>query len=111
MGLGDEYVGTTAYDESMYNKQNEPWEVNLTTLVDFDQKTLWRSLLDTKTPVPTPATEPYGNAVGVFEGGGYVAKGIYRPAQQCLMNSFRGVEAFCPVCQEAIKSYVEFLCR
>ena len=111
MGLGDEYVGTTAYDESMYNKQNEPWEQNLTTLVDFEQKRLWRSLLDTKTPVPTPATEPYGNAVGVFEGGGYVAKGIYRPAQQCLMNSFRGVEAFCPVCQETIKSYVEFLCR
>lgn len=111
MGLGDEYVGTTAYDDTMYNKKLEPWEVNLTTLVDFERKTLWRSLLTDSIPVPTPVTPPYRDAVGVFEGGGYAAKGIYRPAQHCLMNSFRGVEAFCPVCQAAIKSYVEFLCR
>lgn len=111
MGLGDEYVGTTAYDESMYNKRLEPWEPNLTTLVDFKQKELWRALLDQQTPIPTPVAEHYRDCVGVYEGGGYVSKGIYRPAQHCLMNSFRGVEAFCPVCQAAIKSYIEFLCQ
>ena len=63
------------------------------------------------TPIPTPATEAYRTEVGVYEGGGYAAKGIYRPSQQCLMNSFRGVEEFCPVCQEAIRSYIDFLCR
>ncbi len=111
MGLGDEYVGTTAYDDTMYNKKLEPWEVNLTTLVDFDRKHLWQAQLDAETPVPTPATEAFDGRVGVYEGGGYAAKGIYRPSQQCLMNSFRGVESFCPVCQAAIRSYVEFLCR
>lgn len=111
MGLGDEYVGTTAYDETMYDKRLEPWEPNLTTLVDFDRKLFWKPLLDAQTPVPTPVSEKYREAVGVFEGGGYAAKGIYRPAQRCLMNSFRGVEAFCPVCQAAIKSYVDFLCE
>lgn len=110
MGLGDEYVGTTAYDDTMYDKRLEPWEPNLTTLVDFNRKA-WASMIDEEIPVPTPATEEYRDKVGVFEGGGYAAKGIYRPAVQCLMNSFRGVESFCPVCQQAIESYVEFLCR
>ena len=32
LGLGDEYVGTTSYDD-MYAKSIEPWEPNLTTLV------------------------------------------------------------------------------
>lgn len=111
MGLGDEYVGTTAYDDTMYDRGLEPWEPNLTTLVDFERKQIWRKLLERTTPVPTPTTEPYREKVGVYEGGGYAAKGIYRPAQQCLMNSFRGVEAFCPVCQAAIECYVEFLCE
>ena len=111
MGLGDEYVGTTAYDDTMYDKRLEPWEPNLTTLVDFDQKAIWKGLLKANTPIPTPATEAYRTEVGVYEGGGYAAKGIYRPSQQCLMNSFRGVEEFCPVCQEAIRSYIDFLCR
>lgn len=111
MGLGDEYVGTTSYDETMYDRRLEPWEPNLTTLVDFDRKPAWKALLGRNTPVPTPATERYADEVGVYEGGGYAARGVYRPAQQCLMNSFRGVEAFCPVCREAIERYVEFLCR
>lgn len=111
MGLGDEYVGTTAYDDTMYDKGLEPWEPNLTTLVDFDRKTLWKQALKETTPTPTPTTEKYAAEVGVYEGGGYAAKGIYRPAQRCLMSSFRGVEAFCPVCQAAIRSYVEFLCE
>ena len=111
MGLGDEYVGTTAYDESMYDKRLEPWEPNLTSLVDFDRKPAWKALIADGTPVPTPDTEAYADRVGVFEGAGYTAHGLYRPAHQCLMNSFRGVEAFCPVCRQAIESYVEFLCR
>lgn len=32
LGLGDEYVGTTSYDD-MYARDVEPWEANLTTLV------------------------------------------------------------------------------
>lgn len=111
MGLGDEYVGTTAYDDTMYDKKLEPWEPNLTTLVDFSKKALWQQLLDPKCKVPTPLSEADRHAVGVYEGGGYSSKGIYRPAKQCLMNSFRGVEEFCPVCQAAIRSYIEFLCE
>ncbi len=111
MGLGDEYVGNTAYDETMYNTKLEPWEPNITSLVDFDTKKIWKSLLEKDTPAPTPTTEAYRDKVGVYEGAGYVAKGLYRPMQNCLMNSFRGVESFCPVCQQNIEQYVNWLCE
>lgn len=111
MGLGDEYVGNTAYDETMYSLKIEPWEPNITSLVDFEKKQIWQSLLEDGTPVPTPTTEAYRDKVGVYEGAGYLSKGMYRPMQNCLMNSFRGVESFCPVCQKNIEQYVNWLCE
>jgi len=104
-GLGDEYyTSSTAYNE-FYNLEIEPWEPNLTTLVDFDRK--WKHLLDTDTPVPTPPDSLYMSKTGVFEGGGYVAKGVYRPAYDCLMHSFSG-NRFCAACVEAISNMVLF---
>ena len=88
LGLGDEYVGTTSYDD-MYARDIEPWEANLTTLVGFE----------------------YEGVVGVFEGGGYAAKGVYRPWRNCLMNNLHRTDEFCPVCTKAICDYIEFLCR
>ena len=67
-GLGDEY----AYDIEevpMYPKDIEPWEPNLTTLVDFPSK--WQDLVDKKTPIPTPLTVQYKDKVGVYQGAGY----------------------------------------
>jgi hypothetical protein len=103
-GLGDEYVGNVSYSD-FYNLAVEPWEPNLTTLVDFDSK--WKSLLDKKTPLPTPDEEKYYNTLGVFEGGGYVSKGVYRPAHDCLMNTFNG-DKFCRACAEAIQEMIDF---
>ncbi len=108
LGLGDEYVGTTSYND-MYPKNIEPWEENLTTLKGFDRKD-WKKLVDPSTPIPTPDTEAYSNTVGVFEGGGYVNKGIYRPARTCLMKEF-STDQFCPVCTQAIRKHIERLCR
>ena len=45
--------------------------------------------------------------VGVFEGGGYVAKGVYRPAYDCLMKTFDG-NKFCAACSEAIQKMIDF---
>lgn len=104
LGLGDEYVGTTSYDD-MYNVRIEPWEANLTSLVDFESK--WKDMLDENTPVPTPADRRHEGKLGVYEGGGYVAKGIYRPRMDCLMNTFKG-DTFCPVCIRAILKQIEF---
>ena len=120
-GLGDEYFYDDAY-ESMYPSDTEPWEPNLTTLVDFQSK--WADLLPQGTPVPTPPTTipDYRNIrsesdrqllnaatqrVGVFEGGGYQSKGVYRPAQECRMK-INEVEDFCPVCTRSLQRITSF---
>ena len=98
-GLADEYFYADEADEEMYSLQREPWEPNLTTLIDFDSK--WKLMLDAHTPVPTPRTKDYDGKVGVFEGGGYQTKGIYSPFQDCIMRS-NTPKTFCPVCHKAI---------
>ena len=109
LGLGDEYVGTTSYDD-MYAKSIEPWEPNLTTLVGFGDK-FWSRMVAEGTPVPTPDTEEYDGVVGVFEGGGYAAEGVYRPWRNCLMNNLHKTDELCPVCSKAIVDYIDFLCK
>ena len=102
-GLADEYYNDeTGYDH-MYNLAVEPWEPNITSLVDFSGK--WGDMLDKKTPVPTPREKKYEQAIGVFEGGGYEPKGMYSPHMDCLMKTFKGHE-FCPVCQRAIERMI-----
>jgi hypothetical protein len=103
-GLGDEYYSSEVAYENFYNLRLEPWEPNLTTLVDFDRK--WNDLLLPATPIPTPATAGYAGRVGVFEGGGYTAKGLFRPALDCRMKS-NATPDFCPVCRRAIERTIE----
>jgi len=104
-GLGDEYYTSEVAVQDFYDLSREPWEPNLTSLVDFGSK--WESMLPSGTPVPTPDTEEYRNQIGVFEGGGYVAKGIYRPYIDCTMN-VRKYNNFCPVCSKAIEEMIRF---
>ena len=122
-GLGDEY----AYGdnpETMYPADTEPWEPNLTTLVDFGSK--WADLVPEGTPVPTPLDKleeqdvrkiwnslsadekaTLNSQVGVFEGGGYQMKGVYRPVQECRMR-INECEEFCPVCYRSIVRMIDY---
>lgn len=104
-GLGDEYYNSEVAYSEFYSLDVEPWEPNLTTLVDFSKK--WGHLIDKKVPVPTPAKKKYINKTGVFEGGGYAAKGVYRPADDCLMNTFKE-DVFCEACTEAIIKMIKY---
>ena len=97
-GLADEYYNSEVAYNDFFNLETEPWNPNLTTLVDFGKK--WGDLIQEGLPVPTPPEEQYTDRVGVYEGGGYVAKGVYRPMIDCLMHSNEAI--FCPVCQRAI---------
>ena len=45
--------------------------------------------------------------VGVFEGAGYAAKGLFRPMINCLMIS-SPKEEFCLVCQKAIAQMIDY---
>jgi len=104
-GLGDEYFTSQVSVRDFYPEGVEPVEPNLTTLVDFEKK--WKHLLTENTPVPTPDTDEYNNIIGVFEGGGYVAKGVYRPWRDCTMKE-KKYNGFCPVCKEAIRKVFEY---
>lgn len=122
-GLGDEYFYDDQF-ETQYPADTEPWEPNLTTLKDFDAK--WADLLAPGTPVPTPVDElekqdvrPLWKdftrkqkdllnlKVGVYEGGGYSSKGVYRPVQECRMK-INECERFCPVCTRAIIRMIDY---
>jgi len=105
-GLADEYVGGVNY-EDFYNLKTEPWEPNITTHVDFASK--WQSMIDDTIPVPTPRDSIYAHVVGMFEGGGYLAKGIYSPVMNCRMKD-NHAPGFCPVCREAIRQKILYYC-
>lgn len=122
-GLGDEYFYDDQY-VTMYPADTEPWEPNLTTLVNFESK--WKDMLPKGVAVPTPpadipnfktikpgdkkafkAINEATQRVGVYEGGGYQTKGVYRPAQECRMK-INEVDHFCPVCSRAITRITDF---
>ncbi len=45
--------------------------------------------------------------VGAFEGAGYTAQGLYRPALDCIMFS-RGDKPYCPVCLRALRQTIDY---
>lgn len=106
--LADEYYTSDVAVEDYYDLSTEPYEPNITTLINFNKK--WKSMLESNIPIPTPQTPEYKNKVGVFEGGGYVAKGIFRPYMDCTMKS-RLKNGFCPVCRKALTEMIEFYCK
>ena len=93
-GLADEY----AYEGDtppMYPLSVEPWEDNITTLVNFSAK--WQDLCNSSSPC---------GEVGLYEGAGYSLKGIFRPTPNCRMHDNQTAD-FCPVCQRAIRRVIE----
>jgi len=103
--LADEYYESeVAYNDS-YKLDVEPYPPNITTLVNFESK--WKNFVNDTIPIPTPPDSAYFNVIGVFEGGGYSAKGIYRPQYDCIMKS-RGEKKFCEVCKRAIIEMIKF---
>ncbi|MEM7281935.1 MAG: M64 family metallopeptidase [Pseudomonadota bacterium] len=102
-GLADEYQcyicdgsdNGRAYPADL----GEPDQPNITTDLDRDT-TKWGDLIDAATPVPTVQNTPPG-VVGLWEGGGYYATGMYRPREQCHMDD-SSVASFCPVCDRTL---------
>lgn len=119
-GLADEYFYTEE-ENGTYPLDIEPWEQNITTMVDFDSK--WKDMITPGVKIPTPWTDKGGKRedrmkrakdekrgeviVGAFEGGGYKSKGVYRPVETCRMRDNHN-PTFCPVCERAINHVIEF---
>ena len=104
-GLGDEYFYEEDVMTDTYPLNVEPWEPNISTRVDFSSK--WEDMLPAGVPVPTPPQMNKQYLVGVYQGGGYSAKGIYRPSFDCRMRT-NEYPTFCPVCQRSIRRIIEF---
>ncbi len=105
-GLGDEYYYESEESVAFYHPDCEPWEQNITTLYDFGSK--WDDMFPKVVQVPTPAPEESvwsrieagatpESQIGVYEGGGYQTKGVYRPYPDCRMKT-NAAPVFCPVC-------------
>ena len=92
-GLGDEYA--YGNDDPMYFADTEPWEPNLTTKATAFIK--WEHLIKE------------GKA-GLYEGGGYLTKGVWRGSENCRMRTNEEPE-FCAVCQEALTKLIDFYTR
>ena len=104
-GLADEYYNAEVTYSDFYNTKVEPWEPNITTNVNFQSK--WKDLIPAGMPLPTPRTSQYKDVAGMFEGGGYMGKGIYSPAMDCRMKSNEAA-GFCPACRRAITTMIRF---
>src|SRR5262249_46340753 len=91
--LGDEYDSPNPG----YPNTEEPNTTQTTTRAAIK----WNAWISTNTPVPTPETGTYANAVGLFEGAHYQTTGWYRPKLACRMNSFF-TRTYCEVCTEAL---------
>ena len=90
-GLADEYFYDDQYVE-MYYPEAEPWEKNITTMKDFDAK--WKDMMGQ-------------DGVGLFEGGGYQSRGVWRASKDCRMQT-NTYPDFCPVCARAIEEMIRF---
>jgi hypothetical protein len=102
-GLADEYFYPNDVLSDFISTRSEPWEKNITTLVDFDSK--WKNRLKKGTTVPTPEKDADKYKIGVYEG----SKGekIYKATLDCRMKTNQYPE-FCPVCQNAIEDLILF---
>lgn len=103
-GLADEYYNSEVSVRDFYPENVEPAEPNLTTMIDFASK--WKDMLSAEVPVPTPDNKKYDNTLGVFEGGGYVAEGVFRPWRDCTMKDIK-YNNFCPVCKKVLTEKIK----
>ncbi len=107
-GLADEYCASPGSYSG-----GEPGQVDLTMNTNR-ATTKWGNFIAPTTPLPTgvgacagytAGPEPAGwsddQDVGLFEGGGTVSLGIYRPVINCRMRS--NSPPYCPVCYTQMK--------
>lgn len=104
-GLADEYYSSEVTVQDYYPLDKEPRSPNITSLVNFESK--WKHLLADDTPVPTPVRKQNEGRLGVYEGAGYCAKGLYRPCISCTMKDAQ-YDNFCPVCLKAFEDIFNF---
>lgn len=103
VGLADEYFYESDVLSDLISTAREPWEQNITTLVDFESK--WKSKLKKGTPIPTALAQKEAYPIGVYEG--LEGNKIYKASLECRMRT-NEYDKFCAVCQDAIRELILF---
>ncbi len=109
-GLADEYYNSAISmdEDAMYPPGTEPWEPNITAYLGKKRKNIkWHTMIDPSTSIPTPERDEYARTVGLFEGAGYKAKGLYRPQIDCKMFH-KGLVPFCKVCRKSLVAMMRY---
>ena len=106
--LADEYdcYVCDGSDDNRTYTSGDPWEVNITSNTDR-ATTKWRDLIAATTAIPTTSDTPPG-IVGLWEGGGYYRRGLFRPQNVCHMR--QTADPFCGVCARKVESDLLFRC-
>ena len=109
-GLGDEYYDSAVStdEDTMYPPGVEPWEPNISAFLSNQRDSIkWNHAISSNTPIPTPITDEHQSSIGLFEGAGYKAKGLYRPQADCKMFH-KGTVPFCSICSLAIERMTSY---
>lgn len=102
-GLADEYFYEQDVFENKAISKIEPWEQNITSLVNFKSK--WNDLVLKSTPIPTPDSMKNNIEIGAFEG--LKGNGLHIPSHNCRMKTNQAKD-FCKVCNRAIEEMILF---
>jgi len=96
--------GQQAYDRISLDFQKVRGELRAGGASEVRMDAYFAEVAATTDPMLRSA-EYYGR-VGAFEGAGYQAKGLYRPAVDCIMFS-RNPDHYCPVCAAAVDEVID----
>jgi hypothetical protein len=100
--------GKEEYDKASHASQQKRREMRAAGAPEEDLEALFRDERERFTRML--GDEEYAGKVGAFEGAGYEAKGLYRPAADCIMFT-RDEVGFCPVCARAISRILDLHTR
>lgn len=97
--------GQAAYDSIAVVYQQKRRQMIANGVSADEMETLFEKLK--QSTIPMLKSQKYYGKVGAFEGGGYLAKRLYRPEIDCIMFS-RNRSEFCKVCSEAIERMIDW---
>ena len=99
----------TPWDQARYDKSDLEYQAKRKQMIDERaseeaSEALMREVKTTSSALLQ--SERFYGRVGAFEGGGYEAKGLYRPEVDCIMFT-RNPTRFCRVCERSIERVIE----
>jgi hypothetical protein len=92
-----------AYDELALAYQRQREQLRAEGAGEARMEELFAEIKQTTGPML--ASQEHAGEVGAFEGAGYQARGLYRPAIDCIMFT-RNPDHYCPVCTDAIERVI-----